>query len=131
MRFTRGESGYESVFLDISHLPIVERYEFRCGYDSGKVFSADQDTELVLQRIAPGNVFTFFYSGMDGRGELRVKPYKEDGILYVSHGRAGSELVNVSKRRGDYVKLASFGAERVDGKAVWHVVEARGCWEKQ
>ena len=82
MRFTRGESGYESVFLDISHLPIVERYEFRCGYDSGKVFSADQDTELVLQRIAPGNVFTFFYSGMDGRGELRIKPYKEDGILY-------------------------------------------------
>ena len=60
MRFTRGQNGYESIFLDIDHIPITEDYEIVCGWDSGKTFSTENDRKFSLQKIQPGNVFTIF-----------------------------------------------------------------------
>jgi hypothetical protein len=135
MRFTRAKNGYETIILDIDHIPLTENYKFRCGYDSGKVFSSGVDgLEFTLDRIAPGNTVIFFNTGEDGRCELTVTPYEQNGILYASHGKQGCSLVNTRKtqKRGDYVKLASLSADKPEnGCRVWHVVECRGVWEKR
>ena len=135
MRFTPAKNGYESIFLDIEHHPLLEDYEFRCNYDSGKVFSSATDgLTLSLQRMVGGNTLTFFNTGLDGQCELIIAPYSEEGIMYRAHGKAGHSLVNPkgTQKRGDYVKLASLDASiSENGSRVWHVIEARGVWEKR
>jgi hypothetical protein len=133
MRFTRGQNGYESIFLDIDHIPITEDYEIVCGWDSGKTFSTENDRKFSLQKIQPGNVFTIFNTGVDGRCGIEIIPFKGNGILYKGHGRPFSNLVNPTDKakRGDFVTLASLDARLTkDECRMWQVVNCRGFWEK-
>ena len=126
MRFTVGENGYESIFLDLDHIPIDEDYEIVCGADSGKTFSTSTDgIKFRLRKIEPGNVFTIFNTGLTQRCGIEIIPADGNGILYKGHGRPYSNLVNPKEkqRRGDFVTLASLDARLTkDECRMWQVV---------
>lgn len=132
MRFTPGENGYRSIFLDFNAIELTEDYKFLVNEDCGKVFSSSIDLTLSLPLIEAGNTLTLFNTGLNGRCELALKPFHGNGILYRGNGKAYKNLINTreTQQRGDYIKLASLNPQlSEDNLMQWQVIESRGIWE--
>ena len=125
-----GPPGYVSVPLDVTYTALRGNYEFKTGYDCGKTFLTTVDGIVVnFTPLVPGNVVCFYIGGPHG---LELIPHHEDGIMYKGHGIKGLSMVNMSRKAGDYIKLASLNGDPNSlGTKLWHVIDARGNWLKK
>ena len=115
--------------LDASAVKKSAAYTVVTTTDSGKTFEVgDADVTFTLPAIAIGNVFTFVFTGNDGRGSITLSPNSADGVAYAGSQTDDKDLIltKATAKRGDYVKIAS-----IDQVVSWQVIDARGIWAKQ
>lgn len=100
--------------------------------DSGKAYEVKSGTSIfTLPATAVGLVYTFFYTGLDGGGQIQISPVAADGIAAVGSAVVNKDLILASAtiRKGDWIKIASgYGAT---GVTAWHLIDSRGVLTKE
>lgn len=100
--------------------------------DSGKTYRFKRGTIIfTLPATAPGLVYTFYYAGDRGQGQLQVSPAAADGIAAAGTAVVNKDLIisTANIRKGDFVTINSgVGAT---GVTAWFVTQQRGVITKE
>lgn len=100
--------------------------------DSGKTYRFKRGTIIFsLPATAPGLVYTFYYAGERGGGQLQISPVAADGVAAAGTAVVNKDLIitTANIRKGDFVSIASgVGAT---GVTAWFVTTQRGVVTKE
>ena len=100
--------------------------------DSGKAYEVGSGTSIfTLPATAVGLVYKFFYTGIDGGGQIQISPVAADGIAAVGSAVVNKDLILASAtiKKGDFIHIVSgYGAT---GVTAWHLVDSRGVLTKE
>lgn len=124
--------GFDSPQSDENRTVDVSANTTLVAADSGKTYRFKRGTIIFsLPATAPGLVYTFYYNGSNGGGQLQVSPVSADGIAAAGTAVVNKDLIitTANIKKGDYVTIVSgVGAT---GVTAWHVTVQRGVVTKE